>query len=261
MDWIQGIRYLCVLFLVACQGFKQPDGKTYAVVVGISDYQQLTDRTGDLRYAEDDARRFMTYLQSRQGGRVAASQIRFLSNKNATQRNLSEALALFRRAGASDRILFFFSGHGNSKGCETYEAGTQARGLLTYHALKQAFRTSSATTKICIIDACMAGAMRAVRLQTSPLVEETHTKTENSVMILSSRNSQLSSEAKRLGGGVFSYYLLHGLSGQADTNRDKIVTIQELYHYVAPRVRKNTPLRQAPVFYGKFSDDLPMSYL
>jgi uncharacterized caspase-like protein len=80
-------------------------------------------------------------------------------------------------------------------------------------------------------------------------------------MLLSSRSSQQSIEASRISGGVFTYFLLNGLRGYADANGDRFVTIRELYNYVAPRIKKSTPNGQAPVFSGKFSNDLVLSRL
>jgi uncharacterized caspase-like protein len=54
---------------------------------------------------------------------------------------------------------------------------------------------------------------------------------------------------------------LKGLNGEADKNRNNIVTIRELYKYLSPRIKQSTPNAQSPVFYGKFPNNLPMSYL
>ena len=46
----------------------------------------------------------------------------------------------------------------------------------------------------------------------------------------------MSLELQELGHGVFTYYLVRGLRGAADLNRDGIVTLQELYEYVEQQV-------------------------
>ena len=50
----------------------------------------------------------------------------------------------------------------------------------------------------------------------------------------------------------FSYYLIKGLEGLADTNRDKKISIQELFNYVGDNVRKFTENRQSPTLTGQF---------
>ncbi len=54
-------------------------------------------------------------------------------------------------------------------------------------------------------------------------------------VITGSDVSQLSYESDQFGGGhgVFTFYLLKGLHGEADANKDGTVTAGELYSYVA----------------------------
>ena len=80
-------------------------------------------------------------------------------------------------------------------------------------------------------------------------------------MILASRSTQYAVEDSRLAAGAFTYYMLKGLDGQGDLNGDGIVTIKELHQFVSPLVKKRTRSRQTPIFYGRFSDNLPLAYL
>ncbi len=251
------------LTLLACQPTQHPTGDTYAVVVGVTDYQRLTGQTGDLPHAASDARRVVAFLQTEKGGRVQPSHLRLLLNEAATHRAILNALALFRQAQPADRLLFFFSGHGLERGFAPYEVKASATSCVSYDDVKAAFRASQAQTKLCIADACLSGRMRRPQgtltpptcwQESSPAGNPTST-----VMILSSRDNQVSYEDRRLGGGVFTHFLLHGLNGEADTNHNRTVTIRELYEYMAPLVRRNTPNAQRPVMYGHFADDLPVS--
>src|SRR3972149_518300 len=52
------------------------------------------------------------------------------------------------------------------------------------------------------------------------------------------RPAEGSLELDELGHGIFSYYLVRGLQGAADLNRDGIVTLQELYEYVEQQVSR-----------------------
>jgi hypothetical protein len=58
------------------------------------------------------------------------------------------------------------------------------------------------------------------------------------VLMMSSKAEETSIEYRGLRQGVFSYYLIKGLKGEANSNRDKIVTITELYDYVKKNVRQ-----------------------
>lgn len=234
--------------------------QTYAVVVGISNYQALSYETGDLRYADRDARQVVRFLQSKAGGNVLSENIRLLTNKQATQANIERALMLFRQAGAGDRVILYFSGHGMTDSFVPYDVipGSQAK-LLTHQAIKAAFHASKATTKLCIADACLSGSM--MQQAKARKIAQNVSAGSHVAMLLASRSTEYAMETNRLAGGAFTYFLLKGLTGQADLDHNKIVTIQELYQYVSPQVRLITRGRQAPVFYGRFPDDLALSYL
>ena len=256
-------RMLTGLCYVATTTAVLAQGQTYAVVVGISDYQALSNRTGDLRFADRDARQVAQFLMSKAGGSVPASHLLLLTNRQATRSRIEQALALFRRARPGDRVLFYFSGHGLSDSFAPYDARPGPYpNMLTHHDLKAAFRRSSASTKLCIADACLSGSMTQVRQdRAAPTSVSTPADGSNVAMLLASRSTQYAVESRRLTGGTFTHYLLLGLSGRADRNADRTVTIRELHQYVAPRVRQATHGRQTPVFYGRFSDNLALSYL
>lgn len=258
-------------YLMSCLGIllaglaPTPQPQTYAVVIGISDYKELTSRNGDLRYADRDARQVVSFLQSRSGGSLPASHIRFLTNQQATYANIRQALTLFKQAQAGDRVIFYFSGHGLPSSFVPYDVRLDnQQGLLTHQAIKEAFRQSEAATKLCIADACLSGSMTQQQTSQRNLLKTVGSSLgddTNVAMILASRSTQSAVETGRLAGGAFTYYLLKGLHGHADLDKNKIVTIRELHAYVSPRVRQETRGHQTPIFYGRFSDDLGLAYL
>lgn len=253
-------RVLIIVFLGQINTLAQT---TYAVVVGVSDYQILDFRTGDLRFADDDAERFTAFLKSSAGGNVPNQNIIQLTNKNAGQSNILLAMNLFQKALPQDRIIFYFSGHGLEKAFVPYDVRQgNYDSFLTHDEVKAKFKSSQAKTKIVIADACLSGSMRSKKLPL-PTIKATSKSfgDTNIAMILSSRSTQTSAETATVNGGIFTFFLIGGLNGYADTNQDKKVTIKELYKYIAPRVKKSTPNAQAPVFAGKFSDDLVLSTL
>ncbi len=76
---------------------------------------------------------------------------------------------------------------------------------------------------------------------------------------MSSKAEELSLEDHGLRQGVFTYYLLRGLKGQADTNGDYLVTIKELYTYVYVKVRDYTSGVQTPVLTGAYDNNMPVA--
>ncbi|MGB5024047.1 MAG: hypothetical protein WBO44_01800, partial [Saprospiraceae bacterium] len=69
---------------------QQLSTKTYAVVVGISDYQDPA--IPDLRFADKDAEAFANYLRSNAGGKLDGDHLKVLLNEKATVAQFAIAL-------------------------------------------------------------------------------------------------------------------------------------------------------------------------
>ncbi|MEZ0607482.1 caspase domain-containing protein [Fibrella sp. WM1] len=261
--------YALLAGLCGCLGLPSAwaQGQTYAVVVGIADYKALTYQTGDLRYADQDARRVAAFLASRVGGQVTPARLRLLTNEQATGAGIRSAMQLFTKAQPTDRIVLYFSGHGLTDSFVPYDVRPDdPQSLLTYADIKGAFRASAAGVKLCIADACLSGNLtRPTRPPTNLTPKPVKTTRitlpgTNVAMLLASRSTQMAVEDKQLLAGTFTYFLLKGLQGEANRNGDNLLTIKELHDYVVPRVRKLSKGKQSPVFYGRFSDTLPLAY-
>jgi hypothetical protein len=66
------------------------------------------------------------------------------------------------------------------------------------------------------------------------------------VIITASSANEVSVEKDELGHGVFTYYLMEGLRGSADTDADGLVTVDEAYRYVSEKVPAATGQEQHP---------------
>lgn len=254
--------YLANYLLLITFTIKAQPSQSYAVIVGISDYKILTNKSGDLIYAKYDALKFSQFLKTPKGGNVPVSNIIFLSNTDATKAKIMSSLNLFKKAQRNDKVIFYFSGHGIDKGFVPYDVSeTNGNSILWHDEIKKAFKDSDASIKICFADACLSGSMKTLNNRIKTDAKSVDKNDSNVAMVLSSRSSQSSVESSATKGGVFTFFLLKGLNGEADKNNNNIVTIRELYKYISPRIKRSTPNAQSPVFYGKFSDNLPMSYL
>src|SRR5215472_16583418 len=88
-------------------------GKLWAVVVGVSSYQNLSP-TEQLKYAHRDAEDFAAFLRSPNGGGFPSTQIRLLLNQQATLSAVRTALGTWlpRSVEPDDIVYIFFAGHG-----------------------------------------------------------------------------------------------------------------------------------------------------
>ena len=234
-----GIFFLFLVLHGVDTSAQARNGNIYALVVGVSEY---TNPSNNLNYPDKDAAEIYDLLRAN----TSADKVKILTDRSATHDNiLKTANQLFLNAGSNDIVILFFSGHGYQGGFIAHDK------VLKYDELKILFRKTRAKRKVVFADACFSGDMRA---NSAP--QNAHfTMFGNQVcLFLSSRSDQVSFESGGIGNGFFSYYLVLGLRGGADANRDRLITARELFEFVNPRVRQYSYNRQVPVMWGKFDD-------
>ena len=122
---------------------------------------------------------------------------------------------------------------------------------------------------VAFLDTCYSGAAggrtflakRTRSSQVDDLFLERLTRSKGRAIITASRPAEVSMELPELGHGVFTYYLLEGLKGAADLNKDGIVTLQELYEYLEQQVTQKSRAvggNQHPVMKGELEGVLPL---
>jgi len=92
------------------------------------------------------------------------------------------------------------------------------------------------------IDSCYSGQSRtgetllASARPISIVAKETSNFPANFTVISASAPDQISSSSPELRHGIFSYYLMRGMEGEADGNKDGQITVAEMQAYLAERV-------------------------
>ena len=64
-----------------------------------------------------------------------------------------------------------------------------------------------------------------------------------------------------MGNGAFTHFLLEGVNGKADGDKNGVVTVQEAYEYVYNMTKDRTDGAQHPCFEGSLTGSFPMSFL
>lgn len=221
-----------------------------AVTVGVSDY--ASPWIDDLNYCDDDARDIHDLLQG------YGWYVSLLVDSEATEDNiLDEIQDVATSVGSDQYFLFFFSGHG-AKALITgdcyicphdwsilpYIKDIREGELANYLDYAQA-------EGVCVIlDACKSGGFIDSLQKSSYVVLTACTEDEDSL------------EHPALQHGVFSYYVIEGLTtGLADTNGDNIISAEEVYDYAAPRATAWNPNQHPQIYDGNGSAELPIYYL
>ena len=227
---------------------------TYAVIVAVADYKYSTAINGDLKYTISDAEKFYSFLKSSAGGTTPSSNIAYLTNSNATRSNIiTKAKNLFAKAKADDRVIFYFSGHGDRNCILPYDVDMFGTNLLWFSEIQAIFRCANCNTKLLIAYACHSGSMKEmIKRQTGGRHSSSSTTKPQIAVMMSCSANEYSIEAPELGQGVFSYYLINGLKGKADNDKNGKITLQELFYYVYNKTSQYGPKRQHPILFGNF---------
>jgi len=249
-------------------------GKMWAVVVGISRYKAVSP----LMFADSDARAFHDYLLNQLG--LPKDQITLLTNQDATLFNLRRTLGtdLKRKVGPQDTVIIYFAGHGvpepdstspDEDGLEKYLVPYDAQPddlyttAMPMREIEVIFQRLAAERVIFLADTCFSGAAGGRTFSTGSrraLVSDAFwtrlAKGRGRVILSASRANEVSVENDDLGHGVFTYYVLEGLRGKADFDRDGVITVDELYTYIADKIPAATGQNQHPVKKGEVEGQL-----
>ncbi len=234
--------------------------KVWAVIVGVSAY----DHMPALKYPDDDAYLIYAFLKSPIGGALPDEQIRILVDEDATHYAIQQALKdLFWQAGPDDLVFLYFSGHGLPGAFLPIDYDGE-HNLLYHEEITTLLNKSNAKIKLCFADACHSGSLLALKGSQAPgLLQRYYDNLTQAkpgqVLIMSSKSDETSLESSGLRQGVFSHYLIRGLKGEGDANRDGAVTIKELFDFIQTHVRTYTGNRQSPVIQGNYDPTTPVA--
>lgn len=231
----------------------KPRPDAIAVIIGNRDYSNRD--VPPVEFAVRDARAVRQYAEVALG--VKPENIIYA--ENATQsvfRRIFGAegteggqLADYVKPGRSD-VFVFYSGHGapTLKGGKAYLVPSD--GDPTYitatgysvDALYEGLSKIGAKSVFVAMDACFSGSSASGGMlikNASPAmlkVSDPIFKIPNGIVLSASAADQISSWETQRRHGLFTYYLLAALSGEADADADKKVTLSEVETYLAENV-------------------------
>ena len=244
--------------------------RSYALVVGISHYKNLPAKA-QLQYPDRDAADIYSTLISASAGQFPAENVHKLINEQATLANLNHELEdwLPKVTSPDDRVVIYFAGHGFISGGKAYIApydidpSNIAPTAFPMDELGKLIGSRiHGKWKVLLTDACHSGAITPE--DDTAQVNKSLLDLNTSIFSLTaSRDREQSFESSQWGGGhgIFTYYVIRGLEGEADTSGDGIVTADELAEYVHQNVRLATHTRQNPTSErGSFDPNMVLAY-
>lgn len=219
----------------AATAFQQP--RTFVIAVGISTHRdpQLSVR----KYAALDAEMMTNYFQTIGG--VPPSNIRLLIDMKALRPDIEETILdwLPTRVTADSVVIVYFSGQAKvSASGETflvpYEGGSSASRMVPVKDLHVALSRLKARQIVLIFDGSVS------KFTVDQKVKNKEPQWDlgggHIVRLIGTTGLRDGLESDKLHHGLFTYYLLRGLKGEADDNLDGEVTLGELSAFVGRSV-------------------------
>ncbi|MFZ1260449.1 MAG: caspase family protein, partial [Chitinophagaceae bacterium] len=228
--------------------------QTFAMVMGISTYKYVRPLT----YADKDAEMFRDFLKSPAGGKLSEDNIYSLLNEQATLANFYTkgfAWLKAKKLQKGDRLFIYLAGHGDAIDEDqffylTYDcnpAGDKNNylvgGAVQLYNLKLKIQkeTGKGVEVFFIMDACRSNELPGGSEGQGFLNAAISEKRVGEIIMLATGAGQESLEDASIGNGhgLFTYYLVDGLSGAADSigNLDRQISVAEIQKYV----EKNVP--------------------
>jgi hypothetical protein len=217
-----------------------------ALIIGIEKY----DQTPEASFANLDAKYFFDY--SRKAFGVSKSNIKLLVDEDA---NLIKSLGTISKwlpgkiKDGETELIIFFAGHGlaSNDGKELYllpqdsDPDLLKRTALSRTELFKEIISLNPKNVTMFLDTCYSGVSRNEKTLLASarpvrIVAEEQEIPNNFTIFSASQLDQISSGLKEAKHGIFSYYLMKGLEGNADINKDKKITNGELLAYMNENV-------------------------
>jgi hypothetical protein len=241
---------------------KQPERDAVAIIIGIADYKNLPRA----EYANDDARVFYDYAIRALG--VKPENIRLLVDGDADDVAIYQAFKTWlpSRVRAGTDVYVYYSGHGlpTADGKGLYLLPQRAhrdfidKTAITQAEINTAIQAAKPKSVTIFLDSCYSGQARSgetliASARPVALKAEKQIFPDNFTVITASQADQISSSSPDLKHGIFSYYLMRGMEGDADANKDGRITAGEMQIYLTENVGRQAAMmsrKQEPQLIG-----------
>ena len=227
---------------------------SYAVCIGINGYKYWSK----LNCAVNDAEEVKKLLLE-----SGFNEVKLLKDTEATKKGINDALSwLGKVAKKNDRVVIYFSGHGDTqKGSRGKQLGyiipvncpekenylVNAISMSTLHEVAQHIHAKHI---LYVMDSCYSGI--ALLAKGTDRGEFIAAMTEDPVIYMITAGKADEKAFEVSGHGVFTYYFLRGLKGEADTDKNEVITGTEIGAYTQKWVlqasTKNLNKQQTPHF-------------
>lgn len=240
----------------------------YAVIVGVENYRDLPR----VDYATRDAKAVKNYLVKALGYRE--ENIVMLLDDRVTRSQLEARLEkwLQKQVGEDEdaEVFVYYGGHGapdhntSQSFLVPYDGDPSFLETTAYpvNRLYKVLGDLPARRVVVVVDSCFSGSggRSVIAKGTRPMlisVTDPVIASSNLIVLSAAAGNQISSAYMDKRHGLFTYYFLKGIQGEADANKDSVVEVQELDAYLkstVPTMARRMHVDQTPQLLPSVED-------
>ena len=197
-----------------------------------------------LRYANTDAAAFASVMT--EFGGIQKRDLLLITNASRDElikgfSRVTRMLNGARKKGERTELVFYYSGHSDEQGLLLQED------VYTYREMRAQINSLPAKVRIGILDSCASGALVRTKggVRTAPFLVDSATEVKGVALLTSSSADEVAQESDKVGGSYFTHFLVSGMRGAADADRDGRITLNESYKYAFDETLHRTTDTQA----------------
>ncbi len=223
--------------------YRDPVRKRWAILVGVNDY--IDPAFMSLKFCVNDVVDLQKILEK--SGYTVISLHDKVSDKwkLPTYNNVDATLThIIQSVEEDDLIWVHFACHGTlvrKKALlvlQDSRAPTLGKTTLAVSDIEKRLKKSKARRSILTLDACHTGVDIGRSLSDPAFINNVYELAEGFALIAASTSQQVAHEWGKKKHGVFTYYLLDGLSGNADRLQKGFVTVDDIKNHTLDGLRR-----------------------
>jgi hypothetical protein len=226
--------------------------RRFALMAGFNDGGPTRPR---LQYAVTDAQAMSRVLKTLGG--VMPEDLLFVQDDSsasllAAMDRLSRMVAGAYTTGVRREVVVYYSGHSDEQGLLI--GGER----ISYDDLRNRIQSIPAEVRLAILDSCASGAFTRHKggARRPPFLLDSSANAKGHAFLTSSAINEVAQESNRIGASFFTHYLVSGLRGAADVNRDRRVTLQEAYQFASAETLAHTEKTRGGPQHAAYEFDL-----
>jgi hypothetical protein len=228
--------------------------RRHAVIIGINEYQKPDL---NLRFCKPDALLMYDILTDPERGGIPRENTRLLLDAEASRSNIELAFDdLITNAHPDDMVFVYYSGHGapgdnNLFFWVTHDANIDRLRVtsLSNDRIAEFLHDVRSNRMVQFLDCCYSLGTVAGRTGPVPMPSGDpfgSLVSQGRVTFTATSGKEKAIELSSLGHGAFTYYLAEGLRGNADTNLDGWVDVDEAWAYLNNKVTREAEKQGMP---------------